>query len=217
MDTPQSRPIPTLKFAASPNKLRARVSSIGAFAAVLGLLLGGGTAVLNAQILPPSTAYEWSGGAGSSAWADESNWVGGAVPPSEADVLFGNVPSGAVGEAKEVVNALTNRKLRALWFESGFDYTLSGESLWLGDTLADGGRLITVLNRADRHSEIRFNNTVNVSTLNPERVFVIYNESLGGLRFNGGFNTGGHTIRIEGGGRREVCGCDFGGHGGRRR
>jgi len=174
------------------------VGSVGAFAAVIAVFLGCGVALTTAQILPPATAYQWSGGAGTSAWADSQNWLGGAVPPDESEVLFGNVPSGAAGEAKLVENSLTNRKLRALWFESGFDYTLSGESLWLGDTLADDGRLITVLNREGRHSEIVFNSAVNVSTLNPARVFRIYNESLGGLRFNGSFNTGGHTILVEG-------------------
>jgi len=198
MDTPQSTPAPASKFVASYAKLTTYVSYVGFFAAVQSLFFGGGVSGSYAQILSPSTAYVWSGGAGTSAWADAENWVGVAVPPAESDVLFGNVPSGAAGEAKLVENALENRKLRSLWFESGFNYTLSGEALWLGDTLADGGRLITVLNRADRHSEITFKNAVNVSSLNPERVFVIHNESLGGLRFDGGFNTGGHTIRVEG-------------------
>jgi len=174
------------------------------FASLLRLV----ATVSYAQILPPSTAYEWSRSAGTSAWADAANWVGGTVPTDEADVLFGNVPSGSVGEAKQVENALENRKLRSLWFETGFDYTLSGEPLWLGDSLADGGqggsadggRLITVLNRSNRHSEVTFNNAINISTLNPERVFIIHNESLGGLRFNGSFNTGGHTIQVEGAG-----------------
>jgi len=174
---------------------------------VLSLFLGVGVDISTAQILPPSTAYEWSGVAGTSAWADAANWAGGAVPPTESDVLFGNLPSGAAGEAKLVENALTNRKLSSLWFESGFDYTLGGESLWIGDSLADEGRLITVLNRINRHSEITFNNAVNVTTLNPERVFVIYNESLAGLRFNGGFNTGGHTIWVGGTGGVRFAGA----------
>jgi len=198
MDTPQSTPTPAEKFAASYETLTTYVSAVGFFATALSLFFGGGVSGSYAQILPPSTAYEWNGGAGTSAWADAANWVGGMVPPAESDVLFGNVPSGAAGEAKLVENALENRKLRSLWFESGFDYTLGGEALWLGDTLEDGGRLITVLNRADRHSEITFKNAVHVSTINPERVFVIHNESLGGLRFDGGFNTGGHTIQVEG-------------------
>jgi len=207
MDTPQSTPAPASKFAKNHSRLTSCVGYAAAFAALTGVFFGVGAARSYAQILTPAGVYEWSGGAGTSAWADEANWVGGAVPPGEADVLWGNVPSGSAGEAKPVVNALENRKLRSLWFESGFDYTLSGESLWLGDTLGDGGRLITVLNRIDRHSEVRFNNAVNVSTLNPERVFVIHNESLGGLRFNAGFNTGGHTIRVEGAGGVRFAGA----------
>jgi len=200
MDTPRSTLKPSSGSDKSYFRLITCIILVGTFAAAFSLFFGVGVSVAIAQILPPSTAYEWSGGGASSDWSDADNWSGGAVPPEEAEVLFGNAPSGASGEAKQVENALTNRKLRSLWFESGFDYTLGGGSLWLGGTLEDNGRLITVLNRANRHSEIRFNNSVNVSTLNPDHVFVIHNESLGGLRFNSGFNTGGHTIRIEGAG-----------------
>jgi len=199
MDTPLSKftPAPTL---ASNRAKCGHCSSFTAavLALVFGLFSDAALPAVSAHILLPTGVYEWSGAAGTSAWADAANWVGGAVPPDEAEVLFGNAPSGSAGEAKSIVNAFSNRKLRSLWFESGFDYTLSGDSLWLGDTLADGGRLITVLNRINRHSEIAINAAVNVTTLNPSRAFVIHNDSLGGLRFNGDFNTGGHEIRVEG-------------------
>jgi len=215
MDTPQSTIALSPRFIASYYKIISYVSYARAFLAVLGVFLGAGVVVSYTQILPPETAYKWSGGAGTSAWADAANWAGGEVPPEEAELLFGNLPSGAAGEAKLVENVLENRRLRSLWFETGFDYTISGDPLWLGDTLEDGGQgssagdgaLITVLNRADRHSEITFNNAVNVTTLNPAHAFVIYNESLGGLRFNGGFNTGGHTIRVEGQGGVRFAGA----------
>jgi len=113
-------------------------------------------------------------------------------------VLFGNLPSGQPLDAKSVTNALADRALRSIWFESGFDYTLSGLALGLGKTLGDGERLITVLNHAVRHSEITFAGAINISTANPSHHFLIYNESQGGLRFNGAFNTGGHSLWIEG-------------------
>jgi len=120
------------------------------------------------------------------------------VPAAEMDVLFGNLPSGQPWDAKAVANAEEDRALRSIWFASGFDYTLSGAALWLGNTLGDGGRLLTVVNPAHRHSEVTFETAINVSTANPANHFLIYNESLGGLRFNGAFNTGGHSLWIEG-------------------
>jgi len=169
---------------------------------------------LNAQILPPSTAYEWSEGAGSSDWADGGNWSGGAEPPDGVDVIFGNVPSGLPWDAKAVNNTEADRKLRSLWFETGFDYTLGGASLLLGGGLGDGDRLITVLNRITRHSEVTFNSAINVSTANPSDRFLIHNESLGGLRFNGAFNTGGHEIWLEGSGPIRFSGAISGVSGG---
>jgi len=182
------------------------------FFAVLTLFLG--LVGVNAQILPPNNAHEWSNVAGTTDFDDAANWVGGAVPPSEAELLFANAPSGQHWDAKEVNNALADRKLRSLWFETGFDYTFSGEALWLGDTLEDGGRLITVLNRSGWHSEVTFENAIHVTTENSGYRFLIHNESLGGLRFNGDFNTGGHSIQLEGDGPIRFSGAISGASGG---
>jgi len=89
-------------------------------------------------------------------WAEDANWWGNVMPPAEVDVLFGNLPSGQPWDAKAVVNAEEDRSLRSIWFASGFDYTLSGAALRLGNTLGDGGRLITV-------SEVTFETAINVS------------------------------------------------------
>ncbi|WP_197456769.1 autotransporter-associated beta strand repeat-containing protein [Cephaloticoccus primus] len=162
--------------------------------------------------MPPAGTVEWSGAAADSDWGSADNWQGSALPPAGADVLFGNAPSGEPWSTQAVTNNVSDLSLRSLWFDSGFDYVLSGSPFLLGEGLDDGGRLITVRSVAGVHSEVTFESAVNLSSSAPSHVFRVFNENLGGLRFNGTFGLSGHTLLLEGPGPMRFSGA-FGGGG----
>jgi len=144
-----------------------------------------------AQFVPPSSAYQWSGAANSSTWSAGGNWVVGNAPslnppPDNADVLFGNLPSTGPEVAVNVNGSA--KTLRALWFDAGKWYKLSGASLTLGGGLVNEGPVITV-NAGATMSEINIDNNINFNFAEviggSWRLLEVTNHSEGGLRLGG--------------------------------
>jgi len=158
--------------------------------------------------VPPSSAYQWSGNANSSAWSVGGNWVGGAAPTLNADVLFGDLPSNGPEVAVNVNNG--SKTLKALWFDAGKWYNLSGAALTLGGGLASGAPVITVNADWSGMSEINIDNTISfnfgaVIGANP-RLLEITNHSEGGLRLGG-------TVSFSNGDFQGFSFLRVGGHG----
>jgi len=142
--------------------------------------------------VPPTSAYQWSGNANSSAWSAGGNWVGGAAPTLNADVLFGDLPANGPEVAVNVNNG--SKTLRALWFDAGKWYTLSGANLTLGGGLTDGAPVITVNADWSGMSEININNNITFAVSTGSQTRTITNHSEGGLRLGGTVQLGTSTL-----------------------
>jgi len=160
--------------------------------------------------VPPSSAYQWSGAANSSAWSAGGNWVGGAAPTLNADVLFGDLPSNGPEVAVNVNNG--SKTLKALWFDAGKWYTLSGANLTLGGGLASESPVITVNADWSGMSEINIDNNINFNFAGVSgntgifRFLEITNHSEGGLRLGG-------TVSFSNGDFQGFSVLRVGGHG----
>jgi len=141
---------------------------------------------------------EWTGdGTGSGLWSTATNWSTNALPGPDADVLFGNDPSGPE-EAVEVDSAQT---LGSLWLDAAVAYELDGAALTLGSGLADGEHLVAVMSTGgDFGAETNINNATTLADNGgTPRTWVIENESEGGLRFGGPLDLGTQNLLLTGG------------------
>ncbi|KXU37114.1 hypothetical protein AXK12_02215 [Cephaloticoccus capnophilus] len=182
-----------------------------AFACASGFVFGlFGVSTVTAQILPPSgvTTYHWDRGAGTNNWEDGANWYNSTsafdnqVPVSNADLVFGNKPSGT--DAQTVILPAGDTAVRSIWFEAGRDYTLQGfgGTFILGAGLEDGGRLVTVLDGglpANRYTIGQRISLAPADAGNPAKTFEIANYSTDSvLSFLGSINLRGHSLRVTG-------------------
>jgi len=124
-------------------------------------------------------------------------------------VLFGDIPTPSPTPTVTVNVNGAGKTLRALWFNAGNWYTLSGAQLTLGSGLASGDAVVTVNADASGMSENNINNTVRfnfgaVTGPSSARFLEITNHSEGGLRFGGpvsfmnGDFQGGSFLRVGG-------------------
>ncbi len=139
-----------------------------------------------------ATSVEWNNGAGSDKnWMNGTNWVGGNVPSTDADLLFANAPTTG---ANQTVTLSSNVQMRSLTFDSSNNYTLSGSgTITLGDALQAGLPSINVddYNGAQAHHHIENS----IATLENLRIL---NYSLSTLCIDGTMTTGTNTIEING-------------------
>jgi len=104
-------------------------------------------------------------------------------PPDNADVLFGDLPSNGPEVAVNVDGS--SKTLRALWFDAGKWYNLSGANLTLGGGLANSDPVITVNADWSGMSEINIDNNITFAVSNSSAWRTITNHSEGGLRLGG--------------------------------
>jgi len=191
---------------------------VGRLTALIGLL-GLGLSAAHAQILPPSGYFEWSGNGGDGLWQTGTNWIGGpngtgGEPTLNADVLFANTPPANNPEGNPyqlpiTVDHNTPRRLNALWFDTGREYTISGQPLSLGRTLEDGGHLITGLNRdpSKWQSEHNIDAAINIQLTRAEWTAQIASYSAGGLGIGGDLTFTRGSLRQTGGGAIHIAGA----------
>jgi len=136
------------------------------------------------------TAVEWDNGAATTAWSTATNWVGDALPQTNADVLFGDAPAG--GPQSVVLNSAL--QLNSITFDSGFNYSLSGTgTITLGNTGTVG---LPAINVNDYNGAQAQHHVGNALTLAED--LRINNYSFSTLCLNGAITTAGNDIKING-------------------
>lgn len=150
-----------------------------------------------------NTAFEWDDGGSGSSWSTGGNWVGDVVPPTNADILFGDAPT--TGQS-QTVTMNTNQQMRSLTFDTDMNYTVAGTgTLTLGDTAQPGLPSINVNDYNGEQAQHHIN--VDITLAEDLR---INNYSYSTLCLNGTLDTGGNDIYAKGTGATNFNGAIVG-------
>jgi len=186
-------------------KLKTYVSIVAAcaltkvFALVVALFFASSA---TAQLVPPLGVRKWQG-TGSGLWSNSGNWQGGIPNDNNHHALFGNDAT-ATGSTPEIeVQTNGDRKLKSLWFDAGYWYTISGTNR-ITINQGENGALVMVNSDGTQQSEINIDSDIKFESVpSPGH---IRNYSEGGLRFGGLFLLGDNYIRIGGTGATHIAG-----------
>ncbi len=136
------------------------------------------------------TANEWDNGAATTDWATATNWVGDALPTTNADILFGDAP--ASGPQTATLNSAM--QINSITFDSSIKYTLDGSgSITMGDPLLVGLPSINVNDYNGAIAQHKINLPITLA-----EDLRINNYSLSVLCLNGSIDTAGNDLTIKG-------------------
>ncbi len=134
------------------------------------------------------TANLWSGGAGDSLWASNTNWNPTVVPTIGADILLDNT----YVNSAQTINTGVNRSVRSLSFDTPVNYTLNNNTIEFNNQGVAGFSGIAVTQTRGTST-----NTIN-SAISVANAINIRNNSTGALNLTGAIDTNGHTITLDG-------------------
>ena len=144
-------------------------------------------------------SFEWSDAAGGDSWAVGGNWVGGNVPSTNADILFGDAPTTG---SSQPVQLDSDRQLNSITFDSPSNYSINGtNTITLGNTGVTGLPSINV----NDYNGANARHKINVPLSLAENLR-INNYSFSTLCINGNIATGGNSITTAGYGATNLNG-----------
>ncbi len=136
------------------------------------------------------SAFEWNGAAGTSDAATAGNWVGGALPTADSDLLFGSAPA----SGPQSVTSNYSSAVRSLTFDSPYNYTLNGSAtITLGNTSQAGLPSINVNDYNGAQAQHHINLAVSLA-----EDLKINNYSFSTLCLNGTLATNGNDVTVNG-------------------
>ena len=125
---------------------------------------------------------------GDSTWGNASNWNPANVPGVGADILFDNT----YVSTNQTVDTESDRTVRAINFDAGFDYTINNHTL-----IFDNGGVAGFSGIGTSNTNGSGDHTIN-SDLQATNDIFIRNNNTGALALNGDLDTGGNTITFDG-------------------
>ncbi|GAB5562565.1 MAG: hypothetical protein SynsKO_42120 [Synoicihabitans sp.] len=125
---------------------------------------------------------------GDSTWGNASNWNPTNVPGVGADILFDNT----YVSTNQTIDSETDRTVRSISFDAGFDYTINNNTL-----IFDNGGVAGFSGINTSETNGSGDHTLN-SDLQADNDIFIRNNNTGALTLNGDLDTGGNTITFDG-------------------
>jgi fibronectin-binding autotransporter adhesin len=130
----------------------------------------------------------WDNDTSDSTWGEGDNWDPNNVPGVGADILFDNT----FVSTNQTIDTETDRTVRSIAFDAGFDYTLNNNTL-----IFDNGGVAGFSGINTSETNGSGDHTIN-SDLQADNDITIRNNNTGALTLNGDLDTGGNTITFDG-------------------